>query len=347
MAELIAAGIVSFLCDAAAECEIDRAALLAAAGLCPRDLGDPAALVPLAAFEAALRHLLARSGDRAIGLRLARAMDLRTQGFWGYALIASTTLRERLDVHLRYTQIRFPCQLSLAIEGDRAVLTCVAHGVAPELAPTLFDWAFAVSCLQQRSHFGDDAQLELWLTYPEEPHHAALRALVGGHVEFGARVNCLRFPARQLDQPLAGSDPHLGALARSQLDAQLARRALIASPPTRTDSAPVLDEVRARLSARLASDPTIECVARDLGVSARTLRRRLGALGASFQDMLLELRRTRAIAFLLETDQAIDGVGAQLGYGDPANFRRAFRRWTGLAPSAFRALHRGASRPHL
>lgn len=164
MPEPIGAGIVSLLCAAADGCELE---LLAAAGLSAHDLSDPGALVPLAHFEAALRHLLARSGDRAIGLRLARGIDLRTQGFWGYALIASSTLRERLDVHLHYTQPRVPFKLTLSVEDDTAILSCTPRRVSPELTATLVDWALAVSCLQQRRHFGDDANLALWLTYAD------------------------------------------------------------------------------------------------------------------------------------------------------------------------------------
>jgi AraC-like DNA-binding protein len=68
------------------------------------------------------------------------------------------------------------------------------------------------------------------------------------------------------------------------------------------------------LNARLASDASLDGTARDLGMSARTLRRRLSALGASFQDLLDEVRRARAIACVLETEVSLDDVGSQLGY---------------------------------
>ncbi|MEY4514190.1 MAG: hypothetical protein RLZZ450_6312 [Pseudomonadota bacterium] len=86
-----------------------------------------------------------------------------------------------------------------------------------------------------------------------------------------------------------------------------------------------------------------ERIARDLRVSARTLRRRLGALGTSFQELLEDVRRGRAIAYLVESEVAVEQISVQLGYGDPANFRRAFRRWEGVAPSTYRAERRAAA----
>jgi AraC-like DNA-binding protein len=110
-----------------------------------------------------------------------------------------------------------------------------------------------------------------------------------------------------------------------------------------TVTAGLTDEVRARLEARLEVDASLPRIACDLRVSVRTLQRQLGALGTSFQELLEDLRRTRAIAYLTETDEAVEIVATRLGYGDPSNFRRAFRRWSGTTPAAFRAQHRAHS----
>jgi len=67
------------------------------------------------------------------------------------------------------------------------------------------------------------------------------------------------------------------------------------------------------------------------------LRRRLSALQTSFQALLEEVRHGRAVAFLSDGELAVEQISVQLGYGDPANFRRAFRRWEGVAPSTYRA----------
>ena len=338
MSECVAAGIVSLLAEAADGCGVKPGDVVEAAGLEPDQLVEPGALLPVSVFERALRYLIERTGDRGLGLRMARAVDLRTQGFWGYALLASLTLRERLELHIRYQKLRFPTELSLSVDGDTAICTITPRGLSPDLIPTMMDWGFAITCLQQRRHLGPNAVHTLWLSYAEEPHHAALAELAGGPLRFEAPFNCLRFPAHYLEQHIPSGDPYLSALARKELDAQLARSA----PTNAATPAPLslLEQVRERLAARLALDASLEAVASDLGLSARTLRRRLAAVGASFQVVLEDTRRARAISCLVDTDIAVDDVGALLGYGDPANFRRAFRRWTGLSPSAYRATRR-------
>src|SRR5688572_5594113 len=89
VSECVAAGVVSLLAEAADGCGVSAGDVLAAAGLEPGQLAEPSALLPVSVFERALRYLIERTGDRGLGLRMARAVDLRTQGFWGYALLAS------------------------------------------------------------------------------------------------------------------------------------------------------------------------------------------------------------------------------------------------------------------
>jgi AraC-like DNA-binding protein len=102
----------------------------------------------------------------------------------------------------------------------------------------------------------------------------------------------------------------------------------------------LLGQVRHRLASVIASDASLPRIASDLRLSARTLRRQLRAAGASFQELVEETRRANAMAYLTETDHGIKELAARLGYADPSNFRRAFRRWTGLPPGAYRARHR-------
>ena len=165
--------------------------------------------------------------------------------------------------------------------------------------------------------------------------------MVGGVVVFDAPCNRLAFPASDLEKKLPG-DPHLGKLAVAQLENQLSTRRSL-PPAVGADS--LLAQVRARLLARLASDASLDRIARDLHISTRTLRRRLDALDTSFQALLEDVRRSRAVTYLADTELAVEQISVQLGYGDPANFRRAFRRWEGVAPSTFRATRRADGSP--
>ena len=89
--------------------------------------------------------------------------------------------------------------------------------------------------------------------------------------------------------------------------------------------------------ANLAEDPKLAAIAARLHVSERTLRRQLSQEGTSFHAIHDRLRIERALALLQEPKTSIAAVGAQVGFRDPREFRRAFKRWTGAPPSAARA----------
>jgi AraC-like DNA-binding protein len=78
-------------------------------------------------------------------------------------------------------------------------------------------------------------------------------------------------------------------------------------------------------------------IAQALHVSPRTLKRRLSHHGMTFHDLVSDVRRAEACRLLRHSVLTVEQIGAQLGYSDPGNFSRAFRRWTGSTPGAFRA----------
>jgi AraC-like DNA-binding protein len=244
------------------------------------------------------------------------------------------TLRERLELQVRYQRLRSPLSLSFWEAGPSAVLEIEPSGIPPDVSPLLLEWSFALELRQLHSHLQRRIpEAELWLTCAERPHHAELRALVAGAVIFRAPCNRLQFPASALEVQLAG-DPHLGKLAVAELD-----KSLIAHDKPATLGG-VLAQVQSRLRVQFARDPSLTSVARELGMSARTLQRQLDRQGASFHQLLEEVRCAHAIDYLLGSDEAVERIAAYLGYRDPSNFRRAFRRWTGVSPAAFRAERR-------
>ena len=101
---------------------------------------------------------------------------------------------------------------------------------------------------------------------------------------------------------------------------------------------------RPHLVARIAAElttledgaPPFACVAAKLGISHRTLRRRLQAEGTSYSKVLAEVRLEAAMQCLTSDNITIDEIAYQLGYTEPTNFRHAFRRWTGSPPSTYR-----------
>ncbi len=117
------------------------------------------------------------------------------------------------------------------------------------------------------------------------------------------------------------------------LDARLDRH-----PPEATPFLDTTHDAIALIASMLPYErPTRERVAKRLKISARTLQRRLNDWGVTFEELVDEYRRDRALRFLRRSDHSILEIAYSLGYSDPAHFTRAFKRWTGASPRSYRS----------
>ncbi len=103
----------------------------------------------------------------------------------------------------------------------------------------------------------------------------------------------------------------------------------------------VMREIAASLA---KGNPTIVQTAEALGMSVRSLQRRLLQLDLTHRQLLDEVRLEAAHHLLERTETSLAQIASHLGYADPANFTRAFQRWTGQTPSAYRRRSRCARR---
>lgn len=333
----VSAGLVKAFWQFAEGAGVPEQDLRSAAGIAASSLDDGSAPVSALAINGILRALYLHTRDPAVGMRLGEAVDARTLGFWGYALISCLSLRQRLQMHMHYQRLLDHIgRIGLRVEGERALIDWSYVAPPQEWMPYLplhYDFAVTSAVLSYTRAVGTArAEAELDLPYPEQPHHARLRALIKGSVVFDARKCQMRVPTRELDRRLLG-DAYLLELARRELDKRIAGFG-------RVLNGDLSSEVRQRIAGALSEDASIVRVARDLRLSTRTLRRRLRAAGQSFQELVEEARREHAVSYLVETDHSVKEIAGRLGYRDPSNFRRAFQRWTGQTPVEYRSTHR-------
>jgi AraC-like DNA-binding protein len=175
---------------------------------------------------------------------------------------------------------------------------------------------------------------EVGLPFPPPRDAAPLREACGAPIRFGAERMVLLFPAADLARPLATAD----ALLHLMMSERIAE--LEAMAP-----AGLVGAVRQWLRTRVfAVACTPRAVASRLGIPVRTLNRRLAEQGTSVRALRDEVRRDAACHLLGQGTMSAGEVGRLLGYGEPAAFTRAFRRWTGTAPARWRAQRSGPTR---
>jgi AraC-like DNA-binding protein len=161
-------------------------------------------------------------------------------------------------------------------------------------------------------------------------HHRYADAFEGA-ARFGEDITALEFSASLLDRPHLHSNPALHDLLHARAEQSLAR---ISRPRS------LVDRLRAYLLSQPACHaPAMTVAARELGVSVRTLRRRLADRQTSFRALLTEMQRERACALLRNPDLTLQQVSDALGFSDAPSFHRAFKRWTGTTACEYRRRH--------
>jgi AraC-like DNA-binding protein len=156
------------------------------------------------------------------------------------------------------------------------------------------------------------------------------RRFFGIPVRFGAGSNSMLVGAADAARPLHGADEALSGVIRRRLEKVLAEH-----PPSAPG--PLSGRVRHVIVERLGATALgPSAIARELGVSRRTLSRRLSEEGTSFRNIVDDVRRELACALLHDRTSSVADVAFFLQYSEPAAFNRSFRRWTGQTPSEFR-----------
>lgn len=166
------------------------------------------------------------------------------------------------------------------------------------------------------------------LPFEAPPHHALYPMLFPGPVNFGRPHAALRFDAQYLALPLRRDERALQAMLKHAL--QLIVR------PYRRDRL-LVQRVRELLASRPAEMRSAQALADELHLSVRTLHRQLREEGASLQALKDEARCAQARSLLARTRQPVKQVAQAVGFDSEKSFARAFRQWTGVAPSRYRA----------
>lgn len=316
----------------------DGEALAARAGLHPLPPGNDAR-VPREKVDALFDLAQEALGDPGLGVHLALAMPAGNTGVLEVVVQSAPDLATALGHVVRYWRlINDGVEASVREVDDHVEIS--VRTVAPKpLARAWIDLTVVAMGVQGlRSLAVRDPLVFVALPYAADAVGHQIGALLGegvgsaAIVRFDAPHITLGLRREALAAPLINRNAAIHALATAHAEALLAARS--------AEDAPVLDRARAAVRARLeAGDASVERVARDLALSPRTLQRTLRAEGTSLRALVDEARTDIAKRELARGDRSITDLAFLLGFSETSAFDRAFRRWTGKTPLAFRGEH--------
>jgi AraC-like DNA-binding protein len=304
--------------------------LFRAAGIDPQIIHDPHAYVARPKSDALMRSLAERVADPAFGLRAGQCWHPSNLGTLGYAWLSSSTLRTGLKRVVRYWRIVIAdvaVRLEEAPEGVEFVhtppeLDSIPDGIRGDIVlAIIYDM-----CRTNFSHAFSPKRVAF--RHPAPADETPYETLFGCPVAFAADANRLLIGRAEADHPLPTGNRDLAAAHDRILVEQLAR----------FDKGNVVARFRASLLERMTSGEfSEEDIARDLHMSRRSLQRRLAEADAGYKSLVEDTRRDMALRYLRDPAKSATDVTFLLGYSQQSAFTRAFRRWTGMSPSEYRA----------
>jgi AraC-like DNA-binding protein len=281
-----------------------------------------------AEFFALWRAVEEESDDPGLGLRIGVEVLPDEANVVSLAAMHSATLGEGLEKLARYKRLVCPEKISIDVKSGEARLRfewLLADGAPPAL---LTDIIFAgVANLAQRG-----TETPVRPRRVELIRHRANDAVLRRHfrceLRFDAPHDLLVFDEEALALPMVQRNAQLLAVLLPGLE-----QAVEQDERART----LADDVRMALTESMCGDrPAVAKIAKGLGMSARTMQRRLGELGTTYQDVLDDVRQRSARQLLANTDLGLGEVAFLLGFEEVNSFTRSFHAWEGTTPAKWR-----------
>jgi AraC-like DNA-binding protein len=307
---------------------LDVDGLCAAAGLSEASLTGRTEPLTLGELVPVWQMATRQFGRGTLGLHVGAA--IRQTTLLEYLAGASPTLRTALGQIARYIALHSRNVRWVLSDREPDGLTTFEEQstYAPTAVPLqLREFGMAITASRLREWF-DRSPREAWFTHAAQGPADEYQRILGCPAYFQRERMGLRFDDEALEAPAREHDPHLFRLLESH-----AERVLAETPVTTTFRERVRREVVQRLR---EGEPGMASVAEALATSERSLQRKLQTEGVSFRDVVDEARHKLALLYLGDQSLSMLDVACLLGYSEAAAFTRAFKRWTGSAPSLAR-----------
>ena len=293
-------------------------------------LEDPDSRIPFAQLVALYEKAAELTGDDNFGLHIGETVNPSAFDVVGYCALNSSTLGAAFARVARYHSIWTDGALfTLETTGETSAIVYryLESSIKEHRQDSEMTLA-TVTTLCRNIATPDFALTSVEFQHAEPVDVSEHQRLFACPVKFAASLNRLSFPSSYLSLPIAKADARLCAVLDRHAEELLAK-----FPPR--DS--LIEQVRNLIAGEFrGGEPSLERIAGHLGLTPRTLQRKLQELGTSYNDVLDQMRCQLAMRYLREPQMAICEVAYLLGFSESSSFHRAFKRWTGVTPKEFR-----------
>src|SRR5215510_7767128 len=310
---------------------VEVAPLLKRVGLTPEAIAEPEERLTVRSQIALLDEAAIALKDDCIGFTLARDFDPREIGLLYYVLASSRTLGEALKRLARYSKVTNEALVFGYREGNRLLISLSYSGVPRHSDRHQIEFCMFAAIRLCRMLTGHSLVPQHFsISHYRSESTSEMARFVGTKVKFGADADefALNVNAREL--PLIHADTHLHDLLLKYCEATLADR-------KSDDMSQLRTRVENAISTMLPHGRVLaEDVACSLGMSERTLARRLSDEGLNFTEILQQLRRDLAVRYLDDRKLHVSKIAWLLGFHEVSAFTHACKRWTGKTPREMR-----------
>ena len=324
-------GIARLACAALRRAERPLAPLLKVAGLTTADINDTARRLEVKAQIKVLDLAAEAIGDDLLGFHLARDFELGEIGLPYYVMASSECLADALRNAERYSVIANE-GIRLKVRLDREAVIEIEYADVDRYSDRhqIEFWLVALVRVCRKITNSRLAPLRIGVRHSRKGTPAEFRSFFGCNVDFGRDVDEIALSKSAYSLPVVGGDPHLNNLLVGYAKEALAHRSARRAASVRSKVEDVLVKLLPHGRAHALE------VARQLGMSRRTLTRALSGEGTSFSEILEQSRAALARRYLRERQLPVSQIAWLLGYREVSSFTNACKRWTGMTPRRLR-----------
>lgn len=288
----------------------------------PQELGGQ---VDIQQARVVIDNMIKLTGDPALGLTVGNSIKLSEFGIVGHALMSSTTMRQASQLCLQYGRQKLGLMphWTLGENADGSWKLCMDKPMAhPQMLRFCTEEMLVIGRNIVKTLFGESMQVQLLrLGYEKPSYWRQYRSIFGAPIEFWNGETVLEIQSPSLDQPLRHDEDEFAEICLRHC-----ARVMHQLP----SGAAVSTYLRNLFLRNAGALPMLPEAATSLGMTGRTLRRRLEKENTTYQQLTNCFRRDLAIEYLKSPHIAPKEVAYLLGFKTPSDFRRAFKSWTGI-----------------